>query len=122
MDSFESAWKALPKEEQATAAIFASDYGVAGAIDHYGPARGMPKAISGHNNYWLWCAHGSAATTVIVQSEDDRRLCELFESVELHGRIACGSCMPSEISFRIWICRKPKATLSQIWPSAKNFS
>ena len=44
----------LTPEEQAVTAIFARNYGEAGAIDFYGPALGLPKAISGHLNYWYW--------------------------------------------------------------------
>ena len=50
MDTFAGAWRYLPPEERSRAAIFASDYGVAGALDLFGPERGLPKAISGHNN------------------------------------------------------------------------
>ena len=34
-------------------AILAGNYGEAGAIDHYGPALGLPEAISGHNSYYF---------------------------------------------------------------------
>jgi len=44
----------LPPEDQAHAVIFAYNYGDAGAIDYYGPGLGLPNAISGHNNYYLW--------------------------------------------------------------------
>ncbi len=47
-------YHALPEAEQRSCAILAGNYGEAGAIDYYGPALGLPKAISGHNNYYLW--------------------------------------------------------------------
>ncbi|HEX4959456.1 MAG TPA: glycosyltransferase family 39 protein [Thermoanaerobaculia bacterium] len=122
VDAFESAWKALPPEERGTAVIFASDYGVAGAIDHFGPARGLPKAISGHVNYWLWGPRGATGNVVIVQSNDEARLRASFTSVELHGRTACGRCMPYENGVGVWICRGPKAPLAVMWPRVKNFS
>ncbi len=48
----------LPEAEQRSCAILAGNYGEAGAIDYYGPALGLPKAISGHNNYYLWGPRG----------------------------------------------------------------
>ena len=121
VDAFESAWKAIPIEERPRVAILASDYGVAGAVDHLGPSRGMPKAISGHNSYWMWGPRGATGETMIVHTNDEKRLREAFTSVELHTRVACGRCMPYENGIGIWICRGPKAPLTQLWPSIKNF-
>jgi hypothetical protein len=45
---------ALPTEERQKTAIFGSFYGQAGAIDHFGPALGLPKAIGTHHSYWYW--------------------------------------------------------------------
>ena len=44
----------LTTEEQAKTAIFANNYGEAGAIDFFGPRYGLPKAISGHQTYFYW--------------------------------------------------------------------
>jgi len=56
----------LPPEERAKAAIIAPNYGEAGAIDFFGPRYDLPKAISGHQNYYLW---GSAQ---LYGRSDDR--------------------------------------------------
>ena len=42
----------LPMEDRARLGILAGNYGEAGAIDLYGPAYGLPRAISGINSYW----------------------------------------------------------------------
>jgi hypothetical protein len=42
----------VPADERARTAIFANSYRQAGAIDFFGPKYGLPKAISGHQNYW----------------------------------------------------------------------
>ena len=42
----------LPEHERARLGILAANYGEAGAIDLYGPAYGLPRAISGINSYW----------------------------------------------------------------------
>jgi hypothetical protein len=53
-------YRALPEDERAGAAILASNYGEAAAIDVYGETDSLPPAISGNNQYFLW---GRAAMT-----------------------------------------------------------
>src|SRR5206468_7863938 len=44
----------LRPEDEKRAAIFCQNYGEAGAIDFFGAKSGLPPAISGHQNYFLW--------------------------------------------------------------------
>src|SRR6266571_4343604 len=48
------AYHSLPSYDQKRAAIFCQNYGQAGAIDFFGPTYGLPPAISGHQNYFVW--------------------------------------------------------------------
>ena len=41
------------------------NYGEAAAIDIYGSRLGLPPAISGHNNYWIWGPRGHDGSVVI---------------------------------------------------------
>src|SRR3546814_14130345 len=52
--------------ERASTAIYANNYGEAGAINRYGPAYGLPTAISGINSYWARGYGDVPPTTVIV--------------------------------------------------------
>jgi 4-amino-4-deoxy-L-arabinose transferase-like glycosyltransferase len=45
----------LPAEDRSHLGILAANYGEAGAVNLYGPAFGLPPAISGVNSFW---AHG----------------------------------------------------------------
>jgi 4-amino-4-deoxy-L-arabinose transferase-like glycosyltransferase len=45
---------ALPAAERATAVVFTSNYGEAGAVDRYGPGLGLPPAYSGHMSFADW--------------------------------------------------------------------
>jgi len=47
-------YHSLTPEEQAKTAIYCNNYGQAGAVDFFGERYGLPKAISGHQNYFLW--------------------------------------------------------------------
>lgn len=112
---------ALPPEDKAVAAIFAPNYGVAGAVDHFGQRYGLPKAISGHNNYWLWGPGGWDGKVLIVIGGKEAKLRELFDRVEKAGRTACGDCMPYENDRQIWIARGLKGLPAELWPSIKHY-
>jgi 4-amino-4-deoxy-L-arabinose transferase-like glycosyltransferase len=47
-------YHSLPPDEQAKTAIYCNNYGQAATIDFFGPQYGLPKAISGHQSYFLW--------------------------------------------------------------------
>ena len=59
-------YNSLPPEERAKTAILGNYYGQAGAIDYYGPALGLPQAISGHHSYWFWGSRAYTGESVIV--------------------------------------------------------
>jgi hypothetical protein len=112
---------ALPPEDQAHAVIFARNYGDAGAIDYYGPHLGIPNAISGHNNYYLWGPGPMDPQVAIIiggSSEDARRM---FRDVRAAGTITEQNAMPFENNLTIWVCREPKAPLRQFWPMLKRY-
>ncbi|HEY3471054.1 MAG TPA: glycosyltransferase family 39 protein [Amycolatopsis sp.] len=48
------AWARIPATERDTAVILAANYGQAGAIEHYGPERGLPRPYSPHMSYADW--------------------------------------------------------------------
>jgi Dolichyl-phosphate-mannose-protein mannosyltransferase len=109
----------LPPQEQSGCAILAGNYGEAGAIDYYGPALGLPKAISGHNNYFLWGPRNYSGECVIVFGENADRYARLFGETQLVATITDEHAMPSEKGVHVYICRKPSAPLAILWPNFK---
>ncbi len=75
----------LTPAERARCGIFASNYGEAGAIDFYGPGYGLPHAISGHNNYFLWGPGPGPIDVVITVGETPEDVEQSFRRV-LRGR------------------------------------
>ncbi len=47
-------YNALPPAERQQTGIFAANYGEASAITVLGAPSGLPAAISGHQNFWMW--------------------------------------------------------------------
>lgn len=115
-----TAYHSLPPDERAVAAIFGQNYGQAGAIDLYGPALGLPKAISGHLTYWYWGPRDYRGEVVIVMDDDRETLEQYFESVEWAGAVAHPYSMPYE-NFDVWICKGLKIPIEELWPMVKAF-
>ena len=59
-------YNGLPPQERAVTGIFAGNYGEASAINLFGPKYGLPVAISGHQNYWIWGPRGYTGQEMIV--------------------------------------------------------
>src|SRR5436189_4469225 len=99
----------LQPDDRKRAAIFCQNYGEAGAIDFFGPKYGLPPAISGHQNYFLWGPRDYTGEVLLVldDSADDER--EQFESVEDLGQVLSSSwAMPWERWNHICLCRHLK--------------
>jgi hypothetical protein len=115
-------YRSLPPAEQAKAVIFAQNYGEAGAIDVLGKPYGLPPALSGHQNYYLWGTHGYTGEIVIVVDDDRGDLDRLCNSVEDAGPANRNRyAMPYENSKNIYICRGLKTPLSELWPKVKEW-
>src|SRR5262249_36771603 len=65
-------YHALPPQDRAKAAFFGRNYGDAAAIDVYGARLGLPPAISGHNNYYLWGPRGHDGSVIITLGGDPK--------------------------------------------------
>jgi len=114
-------YHALPPADQPKACIFGQDYGQAGAIDVFGPALGLPHAISGHNSYFLWGPRGCTGEVLIVIDDDRETLERLFQSVEQGGIHTCTDCMPYENNLPIMVARRLRMPMTALWPLVKKF-
>jgi len=111
----------LPPSVRASTAIFANSYGEAGAIDFFGPKYGLPKAVSGHQNYWYWGARGYTGETVIVLGSDGSGDREHFATVEAAGRAEHPYSRLDE-HFDIFLCRRLNVNLQTLWPEVKHWN
>jgi len=112
-------YHALPESEQADCAIITGNYGEAGAIDYYGPAVGLPPAISGHNSYFYWGPRNYSGGCVILLGDRSEELKKLFGDVQEAGTISNPYSMPIERELHVYVCRKPSAPLAILWPHFK---
>ena len=114
-------YHALPAEQQARAAILAGNYGEAAAVDFFGPRYGLPKAISGHNNYWLWGPHGTTGAVVIVVGIPEADLEKYFAGVDRSDTIISPYALPFETNLPVYVCRDLRIPIEQAWPLLRQF-
>jgi hypothetical protein len=116
------AYANLSPKDQKRVAIFCQNYGEAGAIDFFGPTLGLPPAISGHQNYFLWGPRDYTGEVLLVldDSADDER--QQFESVEDLGQVESSPwAMPWEQRNHIYLCHHLKGSLRDLWPKVKEW-
>ncbi len=81
---------------------------------------GLPHAISGHQNYFLWGPRGYTGESLLVLG--DRR--EVLESkcaeLRLVGHVEHPYSMRGN-QFDVFHCRGFKASISEVWPQLKRW-
>jgi hypothetical protein len=116
------AYASVPPEERGDTAIFGNNFANAGAVDIIGPKYGLPKAISGHQSYWLWGPRNYSGRTAILVGDTPEGARHWFNEVtviaELHNPYA-----PPWENRPVLLCRKPKSPepLSELWPKVKHW-
>jgi dolichyl-phosphate-mannose-protein mannosyltransferase len=114
-------YNALPPQERAKTGILASNYGQAGAIDILGAKYGLPPAISGHQNYWIWGPRGYTGEEMIVINDaslDDMNA--FYSSCTIVGERNGLYTMPWEHGF-IYLCHGRKKTYQAVWNELKYY-
>jgi hypothetical protein len=114
---------ALPADERARTAIFANNYGEAGAIDRYGPQHGLPQAIGTVNSYWARGPGEPLPQTVIVLGDDAEGISDTPATCTLAGKVKIPHGVENEESGHpeIFICRDFQVPVSKLWPAMPSF-
>jgi hypothetical protein len=112
-------YNSLSDSEKEMTAIYAQNYGEAGAIDYYGKKYGLPPVISGHNNYWLWGCGSDSVSTVIIVGGDLEDLLDVFNEVVVADEHSHNYAMPFESDLRIYIARGLKKPMKEIWEKVR---
>jgi hypothetical protein len=92
LDSLSDVYKQLPPDDRSNSTILVSFYQLAAAIDLLGPARGLPPASSGHNNYWFWGFRGSWDKPLLAVGYSEKTLRQWFAEVTPKGHTRCEYC------------------------------
>jgi hypothetical protein len=117
--SVATVFRALPAEDQRRAAIVASNYGEAAAIDVYGAADHLPPALSGQDQYYFWGPRGYDGSVLIHINGDPERWRPNCASLDIAGRFGAPYVMPYENDRPIFICRGLRVPLQAAWDHFK---
>jgi hypothetical protein len=115
-------YRSLPPQERSKAIVYAKNYGEAGAVNLFGRKYGLPPAVSGHFSYYYW-GPGPADTEVVITlgqtSVEDLK--KSFEDVTLAATITHPYAIFYENNIPVYVCRRPRAPIYQLWPGTRDF-
>ncbi|HKI77966.1 MAG TPA: glycosyltransferase family 39 protein [Ignavibacteriaceae bacterium] len=112
----------LTPEEKKSSIIFCGNYGEAGSINFFGKKYNLPPAVSGHNNYYLWGPVRKNINVVIVLGSNRESLDKIFVEVIAADTLRLSQySMPYENNQPVWICKTPKKSVNEIWPTLKHY-
>jgi hypothetical protein len=109
----------LSPGERASAVVYTTNYGRAAALQLLG--RGLPPVVSGHNQYFLWGVPGTPTVVVALggRVEDHARA---FDEVTLAGRTpVLPDGMPYESAVPIYVLRRSRAPIAELFRASKNY-
>jgi len=113
-------YSTLTPEEQAKTAIFTENYGEAAAIDFFGPKYGLPKAISGHQSYFLWGPRNYVGEMVIRVGAPIEDVRSGYENVAVAATIENPYALYYETR-PILLCRGRKENYQTKWDNVKKW-
>ena len=114
-------YASIPKTGRSTTVILTANYGEAGAINTYGPALGLPSAVSGELTYYYWKPK-QLNGRVIAVGLDKSLLSGLFDGCSVVGTVSNPYGLRNqEFGAPIVVCSRSKVALNELWPLLKSF-
>ncbi|HTP60215.1 MAG TPA: glycosyltransferase family 39 protein [Spirochaetia bacterium] len=113
-------YNGLSAEDKKKVGIWGDWYGPAGAIDVLGAKYGLPHAVSGHMNYYLWGPGEYSWEVMIFVTGAMDQLKALFWEVDMKTVIQNDYAMPYNHNI-IYVCRGPRMPPASIWKYLKNY-
>ena len=116
-----TAWQHVPPAARAHTSVLVNNYGEAAALDVYGAEYGLPPALSGHNQYYLWALRGQPATDILRVQNNLDQLRPYCTEMRALGTTSSPYAMPYENGKGIAYCRGVHPPLATLWPKLKDY-
>ena len=117
---FADRYNALPADVRAQTGIFCDNYGEASAVNILGAPYGLPTAISGHQNYYLWGWHGYTGESILTLGDKREDFTDDFAEVIDLGPFDAAWTMNFEHRHYFWL-RHRKRSYAADWPEIKDW-
>jgi len=122
VSNLSQAYNTLPASVRSQACILTSNYGEASAVNFIGKGSGLPEAISGHNNYYVWgpgSCTGHVLITIGYSLSDDQ---SSFGNVTLLTTLTCQYCISYEQNLPVYVCTNPNfSSVASVWPMIRHY-
>jgi hypothetical protein len=125
VDRVAVAYASFPAAQRARTVVVTSNYGEAGAVEEYGPSRGVPRpAYSGHNGFAAWGPppQDDAPAVVVHQSDPPGSPPPGFTGCRSFGRIVTGVHNEESQGATVWACAGVAGGWRAAWPSLTHLS
>lgn len=123
-DAVRDGWSSVRPAERPRAVVLAQNYGEAGALDRYGPERGLPRPYSGHMSYADWGRPPDSADgpVLLVRQEDATGIERYFTGCRPVARVANRHGVDNEEQHAaVVLCSGTTAPWSKLWPSLRHY-
>lgn len=123
-DNVARVYNSLPAEERARTGILTGNYGEGGALNLYGPSRGLPTAMSGTNSFWYRGYDKREPQTVIVVGLERQEAEANFSNCVVAAKNTNPFGVENEESRdhpEIYLCRGLKATWPEFWKKFQRY-
>ena len=123
-DTVARVYNSLPQEERARTGILTGNYGEGGALNLYGPSRGLPFAMSGTNSFWYRGYDPREPQTVIAVGLEKEEVEADFSSCTIVAKNTNQFGVENEESRDhpdIYLCRGLKSTWPQFWKKFQRY-
>ena len=122
VDDVAAVYRTLPPDDQAKAVLYAPSYGQAGALELFGPARGLPtRILCRQNTYWMWSKALPGPQVLIAVDASPRDLDVAFAE---HSRARvhhCQYCMSWRDDAPIDVARGLRVPWRAAWDTTKHY-
>ncbi|MFE7133344.1 ArnT family glycosyltransferase [Streptomyces sp. NPDC057638] len=106
--------RSLPARERARAVVYANHYGLAGALDRYGPEHGLPRVYSGQNSYADFGRPADGTDVVIAVGVDRDAFGARFTTCEPAGEFETNLPVADQDTGFL-VCRGPREPWAELW-------
>ena len=121
VDEVAAAYRRLPERMRENTALVASNYGEAGALDRYGPARGLPRVYSPQNQLYFQGRPPESATTALIVGGEATFAARLFGRCQRLGRLDNRVGVDNEEQGQLIVaCVAPVGGWPRVWPQLKH--
>ena len=122
VSNLSSAYDTLPATIKSQACIFTSNYGEASAVNFFGDSLGLPKAISGHNNYYIWGPDSCTGQVLITIGVSLSTVQQAYRNVTTLTTLSCQYCISYEQKLPVYLCINPNFTsFAALWPQVRHY-